>query len=312
MRQNLADLIKEAARQHAALAAALDQEGAAAIGLGEHQAALMEAPFQIEVIVCLDDVTVWSTHSHELQDIGVLPRNRAIPWILSLADLMAVTDLLQGAQLLQYITRRLRLEAHGKIVAHDELDWVGYYIDRGLFFEGMFDGPNAPDVYRLLSFTEPIDAWYFTREGLRTVPAPKPEQELPPNVDALVQRLERDRPVHWTVAAMALLMGDDESRQMWDESLAHAVSRRLTDGWSNATQLFDPVVGVTYFMDFRPPRHLFDARLAEYVNQKAQEGLAENWIAIGDRGEGSLRVTVWSAKSTGIVSVFSLDASSST
>jgi hypothetical protein len=181
MKQNLAELIKEATRQHEAPAAALDQEGAVSIGLREHHEALEELPFQIEVIVTLDDVTVWSTHSHELQEIDVLPRDRPIPWILSLADLMAVTDLLQGTQLLHYLTRRLRLEAIGKIVAHDELDWVGYYIDRGLYFEGMFDGEEPISQFRLLSFTEPIDAWYSSREGLRTVPAPKPRQPVPAN-----------------------------------------------------------------------------------------------------------------------------------
>jgi hypothetical protein len=148
MKRNLAELVKEAARQHAALDAALRDECAVEIGLGEYQFALEGAPFQIEVIICLDDVTVWSTHAHELQAIDVLPHDRPIPWILSLADFMAVTDLLQGAQLLHYVTRRLRLEALGKVVAHDELDWVGYYIDRGLYFEDTFVGPDAPSIFR--------------------------------------------------------------------------------------------------------------------------------------------------------------------
>jgi hypothetical protein len=67
-----------------------------AIGPREHRDALEESPFPVEIIITLNDVTVWSTHSHELQEIDVLPRDRPIPWILSLADLMAVTDLLQG------------------------------------------------------------------------------------------------------------------------------------------------------------------------------------------------------------------------
>ena len=304
MKRNLAELIKEAARQHAALDVAIAEEGTAAIGLGKHRSRLEDAPFQIEVIVCLDDVTVWSTHTHELQDIDVLPRDRPIPWILSLADLMAVTDLLQGSQLLHYVTRRLRLEAFGKIAAHDELDWVGYYIDRGLYFEGMFDGPGAPDAYQLLSFTEPIDAWYFTREGVRATPAPKPEQTIPPQLASLIQRLEQERPTHWTVAAMAFLMGDDEARHLWDERIVHAMGRRFTHGWSNASQGFLPAAGVTYLMDYRPPREQFEAKLAEYVEEKMAQGDAANWIAIGDSGEGSLRVVVQSAEPRGIAGVF--------
>jgi hypothetical protein len=305
MKQNLAELIKEAARQHQALAVSLDHEGANAIGLGDYREALEESPFQIEIIVCLDDVTVWSTHSHELQEIDVLPRDRPIPWILSLADLMVVTDLLQGAQLLHYLTRRLRLEAIGKVVAHDELDWVGYYIDRGLYFEGMFDGEKSPSQFRLLSFTEPIDAWYFAREGLRTVPAPKPAQQIPPNVAALIGRLEQERPTHWTIGAMALLMGDDESRQLWEKSLMHAISRRLTFGWSNSTQVFEAIAGVTYYMDYRTPHDRFERELIAYVDEKMKGGQAPNWIAIGDRGTGQFNVVVRSANPRGIVEVFS-------
>jgi hypothetical protein len=305
MKQNLAELIKEAARQHGALAAALSQEGAESIGLRKYRAELEDSLFQIEIIVTLDDVTVWSTHSHELQEIGVLPHNRPIPWILSLADLMAVTDLLQGTQLLHYLTRRLRLEAIGKIAAHDELDWVGYYIDRGLYFEGMFDGEEPLSQFRLLSFTEPIDAWYSTREGLRTIPAPKPEQPIPPNVQALICRLEKERPGHWTIGAMALLDGDDDSRQQWEASLAHAISRRFTNGWSNSTQVFNDIVAVTYYMEYRLPGNLFDKDVTAYIDRKMQGGQVPNWILIGDPGTGQLKILIRSSSPRGIVDVFS-------
>jgi len=306
MKQNLAELIKEAARQHAALAEALDLEGATAIGLGDHREALERAPFQIEVIVCLDDMTVWSTHSHQLQQIGILPNDRPIPWILSLADLMAVTDLLQGAQLLQYITRRLRLEAIGKIVAHDELDWVGHYIDRGLYFEDLLNGEDALSEYRLLSFTEPIDAWYFSREGLRTVPAPKPAQEIPPNVAAMISRLETERPDHWAAGAMALLMGDYESRQLWEKSLTHAIGRRFSHGWSNATQVLDGVAGVSYYMGYRTSPDQFRREFAAYVEQKIDRGQAPNWIAIGDSGRDRLKVVIRTVEHHSITEAFSL------
>lgn len=305
MKQNLAELIKEAARQHEALAAALDQEGADSIGLRDHREALEDSPFQIEIIVTLDDVTVWSTRSHELQEIDVLPRDRPIPWILSLADLMAVTDLLQGAQLLHYLTRRLRLEAIGKIEAHDELDWVGYYIDRGLYFEDVFDGEVPISQFRLLSFTEPIDAWYSSREGLRTIPAPKPTQTMPPNVAALISALERERPEHWTIGAMALLMGDDESRQRWEECLKHAISRRFTEGWSNSTQVFNEIAGVTYYMKYRLPAKLFEIDITAYIDKKMESGQAPNWIVIGDPGTGQFKIAVRSSKPRGIVEVFS-------
>lgn len=305
MRQDLAELIKEAARQHEALAVALSQEGADSIGLREYHNSLENSPFQIEIIVTLDDVTVWSTHSHELQEIGILPRDRSIPWILSLADLMAVTDLLQGAQLLHYLTRRLRLEAIGKVVAHDELDWVGYYIDRGLYFEGIFEGEVSVSQFRLLSFTEPIDAWYASREGLRTIPAPKPTHPIPPKLAALIRQLEQKQPTHWTIGATALLMGDDESRQRWEECLTNVASRGLAKGWSNATQLFNEIAGVTYYVEYRLPGELFEIEIADYINKKMESSQAQNWILIGDPGTGQFKILVRSSEPRGIVKVFS-------
>lgn len=289
MRKNLRQLIEEAAGQHAALDAALKAEGADAIGLGAYREALEQAPFQIEVIVCLDDVTVYSTQAHHLRAVGVLPKNRPVPWILSLSDLMAVTDLLQAAQLLLYLTRRLRLESHGRVVAHDELDWVGYFIDRGLYLEDLLSEPDAPQMYRLMSFTEQIDSWYAKREGTRTVITPKPEQEVPPVLGALIARLETERPSHWTTAAVALLMGDGRARQEREQTLVHAQRRRFSHGWSDASHVFDGI-GITYSLDYRPPRTELPANLSSYVQRKLAEGAAANWVAVGDAGEGRLHV----------------------
>jgi hypothetical protein len=169
----------------------------------------------------------------------------------------------------------------------------------------MFDGEEPLSQYRLLSFTEPIDAWYSTREGMRTVPAPKPEQPVPPNVQALISRLEQERPVHWTIGAMAFLDGDDESRQQWEASLAHAMSRQLTDGWSNSTQIFNNIVAVTYYMEYRLPGNLFDKDIADYIDRKMREGRVPNWILLGDPGMGKLKILVRSSKPGGIVEVFS-------
>src|SRR6266545_3029593 len=128
MRRDIGELIEAAAAQHQALATALANEGAAAVGFSDEQATALDAPLQLEAVVCLDDVTVWATEAHELKAIGALPVDRYVPWVLSLTDLMAVVDLLQGAELVHYLLRRQRIERDGRIEAHDELDWVGHYL----------------------------------------------------------------------------------------------------------------------------------------------------------------------------------------
>jgi len=104
---------------------------------------------------------------------------------------------------------------------------------------------------------------------------------------------------------MAFLMGDDESRQRWEESLIHAASRRLTDGWSNSTQLFNEIAGVTYYMEYRLPSDLFTIDITNYVDKKMETGQAPNWIAIGDPGTSQFEIVVRSSKPRGIVEVFS-------
>lgn len=292
MQRNIDELIKEAHRQHAALATALDDEGARAIGLGKYETALA-APLQFEVIVCLDDVTVWSTETHVLGEVGAIDSTRPTPWILSLTDLMAVTDLLQGSQLVHYLLRRQRLEAHAKVSAHDELDWVGHYIAEGLYFDQQLGGPKAPSQIRLTSYTGDIDAWYLTRQGLRTKSAPKPAQPIPPKLRALVQRLERERPRHWVVACVALLEGDDCSRQEWEKRLSHISSRLQSVGWSNASQSFTEGFGVSYFADYRlqHPAMLIAAARA-YAERKSQQLGLPNWVMVAGGGFPELLVVV--------------------
>ncbi len=292
MKRDISDLIESAAQQHRTLAIALEAEGAKAIGFSGEQVAALEAPLQLDAVVSLDDVTVWATETHELRKLGALPTDRHVPWVLSLTDLMAVTDLLQGAELVHYLARRQRIERDGRIEAHDELDWVGHYISEGLYFDRFFEGDDVPHAFRLLSYTEPIDAWYFTREGTRTIEAPKPSQGIPKNLEMLIHRLESTRPRHWILAAVALLDGDQESRGTWDAAIAHARARVRREGWSNASQIFNGRLGVTFYVDHRTEWPFIRARVADYCRKKLGELHEPNWIAVGEGSTGGLFVIV--------------------
>lgn len=290
MWRDIGELIEAAAKQHATLDAALKREGAASIGFSDEQSKALTRPLQFEAIVCLDDVVVWATETHKLREVGVLPADRHVPWVLSLMDLMVVVDILGGAELAHYLVRRQRLERDGRVAAHDELDWLGHYLAEGLYFDRHFEGSQAPGQVRLLSYTDAIDAWYFTRAGIREVPAPKPAQEIPSNLAWLVRRLERERPRHWVLAAVALLDGDQRSRNLWDDSIAHMRDRVAGAGWSNASQLFDKRLGVTLYVDMRTPWPAIRFRIADYCRKKAEEVDEANWVGVGEGANGGLQV----------------------
>lgn len=120
---------------------------------------------------------------------------------------------------------------------------------------------------------------------------------------ALIKRLEEERPSQWVIAAMALLMGDDATRQQLDQRLAHAANRRLSHGWSNTTQILAGT-GLTYYMDYRQPRAQFEYTFAAYIDEKMTQGLAATWIAIGDCGDGHLVVALRSTGPVGVAQAF--------
>ncbi|MEU9666084.1 hypothetical protein AB0E25_10890 [Streptomyces bobili] len=297
MKKNIEELIEAAGLQHQALADALRDEGPDAIGLGQYSAALSKR-FQFEVIVTLDDVTVWATDTHQLVQHGSISENRPIPWVLSLTDLMVVTDLLHGGLLAHYVMRRQRLERQAFVSAHDELDWVGHYLREGLFFDRyLVDGP---DRMRLLSYTDPIDAWYLTRDLEGIVPAEKPTARIPKELSELLSRLEDVRPEHWITASLALIDGDEESWGEWNNFLVRAQQRIRSVGWSNATQVYNDRLGVTVYVNHRIVEvRKLRREIEDYSNRKKSELGPPNWVTIGDAGGRRLTVYVIEASHEG-------------
>lgn len=283
--EELEKLITDAAEQHARLATALESRAAEDLGLSPAQAAALSRPLQIEVIVTLDDVTTWSTHASELKVIHILPPDRNTPWILSLTDLMVVVDLLQGASLVDYIVRRQRLERclerDGHIRTHDELDWVGNYIEKGLFFDSSFEGDEAVGGVFLLSHTDTIDAWYWSRAGVRTVSTPRPTQAIPRGLKRLIRRLETERPKHWLIACLALLSCNGRSRQSVSDWIERLGTRLATQGWSSFRGMF-PHFGMTLYVDHTDNPGVVRKRARLRASASMSETQLTNWIVVGE------------------------------
>ena len=291
--EELGELISDAARQHARLATALESCAAEDLGLSPAQAAALSRPLQIEVIVALDDITTWSTHASQLKSIDILPPDRNTPWILCLTDLMVVVDLLQGASLVDYIVRRQRLERDGRIRTHDELDWVGNYIEEGLFFDNRFEGDEAVAGVFLLSYTDTIDAWYWSRAGVRTVSTPKPTQYIPPGLKRLIRQLEGERPKHWLIACLALLTCSGRSRQSISDWIERLGERLSTQGWSNFRGMF-PHFGMTLYVDHRYEPGVVRQRARLHASAEMSETRLTNWIVVGEGPDQKLFVVTLS------------------
>lgn len=291
MAEDIQAVINDAAHQHARLADALADHTANAIGFTPEQAAAVNCPMTVEVVVCLDDVTVWSTETHKLRRLVSLPDAPQLPWVLSLTDLFAVTDVLQGPELVHYVMRRLRLEGEARVSAHDELDWLGNYINDGLYFDDHFDGDTAPDNLRLMSFTGQFDTWYFSRAGMTSHPVPRPQQPMPTELRQLIDRLGRDRPGHWLTAGLILLNGDNEVRDNVVELMAHTQERAAAVGWCTGTQVY-PDYTLAISVNLHQSGPALTASMRDYWEATIREHGRPNAISIGLGADGRIVVDV--------------------
>jgi hypothetical protein len=111
-----------------------------------------------------------------------------------------------------FLRRRSRLNQLGYLVASDELDWWMHYLLVGLYFE---DEPTQAPT-RLMSHTDPLDAWVLHEKGMRETPAPKPSMRLDKTSRAFLDLICEERPPGWVSAACALLdVNGDARKRLW-------------------------------------------------------------------------------------------------
>ncbi len=155
-----------AAARHIAVGRPLQAADGTSVVLGGGPGVTVE-----QAVVALDPVVSYSLNSLTARTIGVTAGD-VPPWIISLADLEAESELSElNAQLWQYVSRRRRVVTSGRFDAPEELDWFLTYLKDGLYFA---DDLTVHTPTRLMSFTEELTAYYLYRDGVRTRPAAKP------------------------------------------------------------------------------------------------------------------------------------------
>ncbi len=161
------------------------------------------------VTVALEDLTLLTTASRGLATQGLQETSSRQPLALSLHSLEVICDLVEfPAQLLHYFTRRARAHEQGRFGTFEELDFFGYYLKRGLYK----DADDTTPMW-IFSMTDDMDAYYLWKFGERTVPAPKPAQDMPPEFRQLLTALEAKRPRTYITCSLRLLDGSREVRE---------------------------------------------------------------------------------------------------
>jgi len=86
------------------------------------------------------------------------------PWNVNIYDLLVITDLLENENdFVEYVSERVRIETEKDIVAMDELDYLGYYLQNGSLSKEM--DIESRQIPQIVGYTEDIDRWYSYQRG---------------------------------------------------------------------------------------------------------------------------------------------------
>jgi len=165
------------------------------------------------ILVTLDDLSPVAPVLWQLEGSRVMPEGVALPWVVTLHELELVAQTIEWpAQFVHFLRRRARLNALGRHIASDELDWWMHYLLFGLYFD--VDEDVGP--IRFTSLTDSLDAWVLYERGLRETPAPRPTMKLDDSSRRFMDLICSERPDGWVPAACAFLEVSGEARKrLW-------------------------------------------------------------------------------------------------
>ena len=265
------------------------------------------------VAVCLDDMGPLATALDELVRGNVLEADR-FPWIISLHDLAIVAEVLdRPAEFLLYLRRRTESEVSLNFWAIDELDLFMLFLSGHLYVEPdpdrvseEFLGVRRPSgrdrrryrssavPTRVMTHTDPLDAWVYYEEGSRQDPAPKPVFVSHPAVLDLVDFLQDGKKPGWFRFSADLLNLAGEAQEDVAKGIDKVVAATRQDGQPHtAFVAFAGAWGYpTLFVGSQPakvPRAVASQRLATYGITKKHQIKSDRALMVLFDERGAIR-----------------------
>ena len=155
----------------------------------------------VHVIVTLDSLTAFVSRPAILARAGVF-NQESLPWCVDINDLQVCVQILGSpARLAHYIDRRMKA-ARRRVEAPEELDYLGHYLTRQLYFDEV-----GEEVYEIVltSHTEALDDYYRYEAGVRKTSALRPAHLVDPAMARFLEELEASAPANFGEAIFWLL-----------------------------------------------------------------------------------------------------------
>ena len=288
-------IIDRSITQHERLDSALAVADPRHLGFTQQQSNALASPFSIRMIVTLEDVTVWAPRVRELQDEGALTTSTSPFWVVSVIDLMVITDLLRDVDLLVYLINRQRFIASRRFEDHEELRWLNTYLHHGHFTE------NREELQEILLLdSHDLISRYYSDNAHKATTAPiHATVPRPPTLGSMIYRLEEQQPPNWTLAVITLVYcyaaAQTTGRESSGAHFLECLGRVLEDVEGEDASFHCLLENVSKLMLVVYPQHRHtpaSARLlaAQQLQQMRADHDVDNWILIGEGSDRRLFV----------------------
>jgi len=198
------------------------------------------------IIVMLDDMGPLSLSMNDLARQGIVDADH-VPWIVSVHDLIVLSRTIDhGAQFLEYLRRRRGSRLATMVSGADELDLFMRFVNGGMYFasDPRDDAAQLPiqrpvkpaDLrrydeqgrVRVGTLTDPLDAWFYGRDGLSEAEAPKPVRREQPWVEQYLIKSESDKAPGWLRFGADLVGLSEHAQRRIEQNLKRQRQRART------------------------------------------------------------------------------------
>lgn len=244
------------------------------------------------IVVSLEGLSVFGTNLHDLDRAGLL-ENDDWPWCVSLTDLEVVSELLDSpTEFIHFLKNRLDVASEGKIMAVDELDWLGCYLEGGLNFKTDDLGDDIGWMMLQPTFTSQIDDYYLYEYGPREKEAPKPSQPLPTPLREIISEIEERKPSGFYRMTEVILDFPHHVREEMADRMYDAREQAVSKGIRSGASFPNPMEndGVTYLvLPSGSEVEELQEKLDAFCTLRKYQMRADRWIALGYIVDGSSR-----------------------
>lgn len=228
--------------------------------------------------VTLESLGYLSTHLNSLKNFNLI-QGKEWPWSVFINDLRVISEILESpTQFLLFLQRRIRANDFPGFYLIDELDFLMYFLNEGLYLEE--SELKNKSMYSLIGYTDELDRYYNFLGGIVSS-GKKPTLKILPEFKELIKNIESLGKTGFAKITTILLGFSHETHNEIIRELKSLKGISDKDGEiHNLTLYFKKEnLGVTFFID--PYRSIVSIKTIEnHCKFKMYQTRFSNWIAI--------------------------------